>query len=203
MFFTARVAERYPNLARRVVDEGHELGCHSYNHERLDRLDLYAAAKLVEKATRILRRYWDIESFRAPNLKLPPQLLPILAKNGYKVDSSIALYKPPFPRKPTVEHGIVRLPATVTSSMLRLPWRIQAPIHRRLPNPRIYFTHPWEYINMHGKLHRYDCIFNTGEKALKLLSKLIDYLRSEGYKILTISEAAKQIASKIEEQQTQ
>jgi peptidoglycan/xylan/chitin deacetylase (PgdA/CDA1 family) len=201
MFLTARVAEKYPQLVRRIVDEGHELGCHGYNHERLDKLDLHTARRLVEKATMVLRRFASVESFRAPNLKLPSQLLPTLAENGYRVDSSIALYKPPFPRGPRVEYGIVRLPATVTSSVLRLPWRIQVRIHRRLPSLRIYFSHPWEYIDMHGRLQRYDCIFNTGRKALELLSKLIDYLRSEGFKLLTISEAARQVAAKLPEAQ--
>jgi peptidoglycan/xylan/chitin deacetylase (PgdA/CDA1 family) len=199
MFFTARVAEKYPRLVRRVLDDGHELGCHGYNHERFDKLDVTSAQKLIEKATMILRRYGEVTSFRAPNLKLPRQLLPILRRNRYTVDSSIALYKPPFLLKPIIEYGIVRLPATVTSSVLRLPWKIQRYIHEKLPNLRIYFSHPWEYINMHGKLYRYDCVFNTGEKALELLSKLIDYLKNKNFKLLTIREAAEYIASKIEE----
>ncbi|ABM80937.1 polysaccharide deacetylase family protein [Hyperthermus butylicus] len=194
-FSTARVAERYPQLIRRIVDEGHELGCHSYAHERLDKLPGSTVASLLEKATAKLRRFTDqLTSFRAPNLKLPQSLLPVLHKLGYQVDSSIALYKPPFRAMPRVEYGIVRLPVTVTSSMLRLPWRIQKRIHDVLPRGlRIYFAHPWEYIDMSWARVRVDCRYNTGEAALELLRKLIGYLRGKGYTLVTISEAAQHV----------
>ncbi len=193
-FFTALTAKKYPHLARRVVDEGHELGCHSYAHERLDRIDLYRARHLLEKATQILRGFYEVTSFRAPNLKLPPQLLPLLGKLGYTVDSSLALYKPPFPRGPQLEEGLVRIPATTTSSVLRLPWPLQRRIHSILPNPRVYFSHPWEYVDMRGRgLKRYDCVFNTGDTALKLLGKLVDYLQGKSYKLLTMKQLADEL----------
>ena len=182
LFFTAEMAEKYPRLVKRAVDEGHEIGSHGHHHERYDRLTPSEAERLVEKATRILRRYTDeVVSFRAPNLKRPRWLLPILRRHGYTVDSSEALYKPPFPRGPRREQGLLIIPASVTSSVLRLPWRLQALVHRALPAPRVYFAHPWEYIDLSSERVRLDCRFNTGDKALSLLERLIDTLKQQGW----------------------
>ncbi len=192
LFFTAEMAEKYPHLAKRAVDEGHEIGSHGHHHERYDKLAPSEAERLVEKATKILRRYTDnVTSFRAPNLKRPRWLLPILKQHGYTIDSSEALYKPPFPRRPRKEQGLVIIPVSVTSSVLRLPWRLQALIHHALPAPRVYFAHPWEYVDMTRENIRLDCRLNTGETALQLLGALIDTLKREGWIITTITGVAK------------
>ncbi len=188
-YFTAEAAKRYPRLARRVVEEGHELGSHGYAHERLDKLPPGSAVRAIFKSATVLSSYTDrLISFRAPNLQLPNYLLPVLVEAGFAVDSSLATYKPPFPRSPCMYDGLLRVPASVTSSVLRLPWRIQRAIHGRIGSPAIYFSHPWEYVDMRGRLLRPDCVFNTGEKALQLLARLIDYLRSRGWRLVTMAE---------------
>ncbi len=185
-FFTATMALRYPGLAKRVVDEGHELGCHSYNHERLDKISPWLARRSVEKATGVLRRFGEVVSFRAPNLRLPKHLLPFLRRLGYRYDSSPARYKPPFPRGVWVEEGVARIPASTTSSVLRLPWPLQRRIHDRLHSPVVYFSHPWEYVDMSRAPLRWDCRFNTGDRALGLLSILIDHYRARGCSLVTV-----------------
>lgn len=188
-YFTADAAKRYPGLARRVVDEGHELGSHGYVHERLDKLPPGSAARAIFKSAVVLSKYTDrLASFRAPNLQLPGYLLPALTAAGFAVDSSLATYKPPFPKSPCIHGGLLRVPASATSSILRLPWRIQRPIHGRMGSPAVYFSHPWEYVDMRGRVLRPDCVFNTGEKALRLLGRLIDYLRSAGWRLVTMAE---------------
>ena len=187
--FTGEMAEKYPGLAKRVVDEGHELGCHGYRHERLDRVSLDEAERILVKATSVLRRFSDsIVSFRAPNLQRPPQLLPVLQRLGYRVDSSEAHYKPPFPRGPRWVNNVLIVPASVTSSVLRLPWTLQTLIHKRLGDTRIYFSHPWEYVDMSREKIRWDCRFNTGEKALRLLRRLIRSLREQGFVTTTLAD---------------
>jgi len=180
-FTTGQIAEKYPVLVKRIVDEGHELGCHGYAHERLDKLSIDQAERVVEKASTVLRRFSDVVSFRAPNLQLPEPYVAILIRQGYLADSSIALYKPPFRRGIEIfEEGLVRVPASVTSSVLRLPWRLQRLVHSRLPSPIVYFSHPWEYIDMRGQSVRFDCRFSTGEPALKNLQQLIRFHREQG-----------------------
>ncbi|WP_456396888.1 polysaccharide deacetylase family protein [Thermococcus sp.] len=38
LYLQHRWQRNAPHLVKRVIDEGHELGCHAYNHEHLDRL---------------------------------------------------------------------------------------------------------------------------------------------------------------------
>jgi len=197
-FFTAEMARKFPSLVRRVIDEGHELGSHGYMHERLDKLSPSEARRFLEKATAVLRRYSSIRSFRAPNLQLPGELLPVLEKLGYVVDSSLARYKPPFPRGARTAGGLVRLPVSVTSSVLRLPWRLQRLIHNALAPPLVYFSHPWEYVDMRSAPIRLDCRFNTGDAALDLLRRLIRFLRGNGYTITTVCKAARRLGYSVE-----
>jgi peptidoglycan/xylan/chitin deacetylase (PgdA/CDA1 family) len=184
-FFTAEMARRFPELAKRVVEEGHELGSHNYNHERLDKMSFEEGRKVIERSLQILREFGEVTSFRAPNLQFPERYYKVLEENGILVDSSKARYK--GYRGGVRFYGeVLEVPASTTSSVLRLPWRLQMLIHSRLKEPRVYFAHPWEFIPMQGKRIRWDCKFNTGEKALELLGRLIDYYISEGTEFLTM-----------------
>ncbi len=193
-FTTGCIAEKYPELVRRIVDLGHELGAHGYKHERFDKMGLDEAEKVLSKATRVLREFYDVLSFRAPNLQLPESYVRLLQKLGYYADSSTAIYKPPFRRGVEIfEEGIVRIPVSVTSSVLRLPWRLQRIVHKRLPWPIVYFSHPWEYIDMHRKPVRFDCRFGTGTPALNNLRKLIQFHKERNTIFITIRELAEKI----------
>ncbi|MEM1873956.1 MAG: polysaccharide deacetylase family protein, partial [Acidilobaceae archaeon] len=95
-FFTLGiVAVKYPRAVSRIVDEGHELGSHGWDHSRLDKLSPREAVENVKRSLRVLRDYGEVRSFRAPNFKLPHWLLGFLKEEGVEVDSSIARYKPP------------------------------------------------------------------------------------------------------------
>ena len=186
-FFTAEMARRFPDLVKRVIDEGHELGSHNYNHERLDKMTREEGAKAIEKSLRVLREFGDVVSFRAPNLQFPNYYYDILAKNGILVDSSKATYK--GYRDGVKFFGeVLEVPASTTSSVIRLPWRLQRIVHSRLKEPRVYFAHPWEFVPMQGEKIRWDCRFNTGDKALELLGRLIDYYRGIKAEFLTMGE---------------
>ena len=186
-FFTAEMARRFPELVKRVIDEGHELGSHNYNHERLDKMTREEGAKAIEKSLRVLREFGDVVSFRAPNLQFPNYYYDILAKNGILVDSSKATYK--GYRDGVKFFGeVLEVPASTTSSVIRLPWRLQRIVHSRLKEPRVYFAHPWEFVPMQGEKIRWDCRFNTGDKALELLGRLIDYYRGIKAEFLTMGE---------------
>ena len=190
LFATGETYQKYPALMRKALEAGHELAVHGYRHERLDKLPQEDAARAVEKATAAAEKVIGSRpvSFRAPNLQMPRTLYPVLSRLGYRYDSSKALYKPPFHRRPVFIGGVLVIPATVTSSVLRLPWGIQSRIHTVLPRLRVYFSHPWEYIDMTKTRVRWDCRFNTGERAVELLRKLIHWLRSRGYRLLTLAE---------------
>lgn len=189
-FVTGRMAELYPDLISRIPAEGHELGCHGYSHARFDRMNQEEAGYALQKAVKVLRGFdAGMLSFRAPNLKLPEKYLILLEKEGFRYDASTAKYKPPFQRGISVSGKITRVPASITSSFLRLPLPLVIPVLGHMENP-VLFVHPWEFIDMSETPIRPDCKFNTGEKALTNLTAIIRHFRSENYSFLTIREMA-------------
>ena len=188
-FVTGMMAEQYPELIYRIPKEGHELGCHGYTHERFDRMDKDEAKIALKKAGKVLRQFEKrLVSFRAPNLQFPAKYLKLLEEEGYLYDSSLAAYKPPFSRS-RVEGKIIRIPATITSSFLRLPPAIFLPLLRYAKDP-VLFVHPWEFVDMSALPIRPDCRFNTGEKALQNLKTLIHASKAENCLFLTMEERA-------------
>ncbi|WP_148883674.1 polysaccharide deacetylase family protein [Thermococcus aciditolerans] len=184
-FFTAEMARRFPELVKRVIDEGHELGSHNYNHERLDRLTRAEGERAIVKSLKVLREFGEVLSFRAPNLQFPDYYYGILERNGILVDSSKATYKG-YRMGVRFFGDVLEVPASTTSSVIRLPWRAQKLIHAHLKEPRVYFAHPWEFVPMQREKIRWDCKFNTGDKAVELLGRLIDYYKSRNAKFLTM-----------------
>ncbi len=190
-FVTAETSKKFPSVVRRIVDEGHELASHGYMHERYDNLSKHHAATLLRKSLNVLRKHYDVISFRAPNLKLPKHMYELLFKNNILIDSSRRAYLSSFFRehRPYMVNGVLEVPVSATSSLLRLPWRLQEKIHNLILNgTTVYFAHPWEFVNMRTAPIRLDCKFNTGSKALTLLSKLIDNLKRLGADMLLMSD---------------
>jgi peptidoglycan/xylan/chitin deacetylase (PgdA/CDA1 family) len=53
-FLVGNRAEQYPDLAKEIVEEGHEIGSHSYSHPYFDRLSLAQAAREIAVAQTVL-----------------------------------------------------------------------------------------------------------------------------------------------------
>src|SRR5262245_52367770 len=66
-FTTGDVARQHPDVVRRLVSDGHELGCHGDTHRRFSTLDRAAAERELRDASATLRQFADVQSFRAPN----------------------------------------------------------------------------------------------------------------------------------------
>jgi peptidoglycan/xylan/chitin deacetylase (PgdA/CDA1 family) len=90
-FFTCGwVAEKYPELTKELVDNGHEIAAHGYLHEYLDKVSIYEEEKIFNRTDRALKEITeDIRGFRAPYWKLSPNTLEIVAERGYIFDSSL------------------------------------------------------------------------------------------------------------------
>lgn len=188
-FVTGMMAEQYPDLVRRIPKDGHELGCHGYTHARFDRMEIEEARTALRQAGKVLRKFSKrLVSFRAPNLQFPAKYLKLLEEEGFLYDSSLAAYKPPF-SKSMVKGKIIRIPATITSSFLRLPPIVFVPFIRHVEAP-VIFAHPWEFVDMSAMPIRLDCKFNTGEKALKNLETLIRASKEDNCLFLTMEERA-------------
>jgi polysaccharide deacetylase family protein (PEP-CTERM system associated) len=93
-FVLGWVAERFPELVRRIAMLGHEIGSHGYGHRLLYELDpktfrqdLRRAKAAVEDAVGV-----PVRGFRAPSFSITEQSLwsiDVLIDEGFRYDSSI------------------------------------------------------------------------------------------------------------------
>jgi polysaccharide deacetylase family protein (PEP-CTERM system associated) len=93
-YYLGWIAERYPQLVRRTVDAGHEIGSHSYWHRKvcdLDeatfREDLTTSIKVIEDAGGAA-----VTSFRAPSFSITPGTewaFDVLLDAGLDYDASL------------------------------------------------------------------------------------------------------------------
>lgn len=90
-FFTCGwVAEKYPELTRELIDNGHEIAAHGYLHEYLDKTSIDEEKEIFNRADRALKEISeDIKGFRAPYWKLSPNTLELVKETGYIFDSSL------------------------------------------------------------------------------------------------------------------
>jgi peptidoglycan-N-acetylglucosamine deacetylase len=173
-FTTGEVAARYPETVKRLVRDGHELGCHGMTHRAFTSLDPVTARSEIEESAAILRRFAPVTSFRAPYLQFPPAYVEMLEQNAFTLDSSQAKYKLAY-YCDRASPRITRVPASVTSSVLRLPRVVRNTYLSALWSPIVLFVHPWEFVDLRRERLRLDCRFKTGDIALDCVR---DVLRS-------------------------
>jgi peptidoglycan/xylan/chitin deacetylase (PgdA/CDA1 family) len=178
-FITGDSARHSPDVAGRVVADGHELASHGMTHRPFPGLDRDEARAEIRDSARLLREFSDIVSFRAPNLMFPAEYLGLLEDEGFRLDSSQGKYKAAkfSPDGPT---RLTRIPASVTSSVLRLPAFIRDRWLSRLAGPVVLFCHPWEFVDWRRTNLRLDCRFRTGEPALADMKAVIALFKSRG-----------------------
>jgi peptidoglycan/xylan/chitin deacetylase (PgdA/CDA1 family) len=181
-FCTGDVARRHPEIVRRLVDEGHELGCHGDTHARFGGMDRATAEREIRDAAATLRGFGcDVTSFRAPNLDFPAEFVSLLAAYGFALDSSQGRHKPgSFFAPPTRLDGIDRVPASIAPSAVRLPRLVRNALYSRMRDPVVFFFHPWEFIDVTGEPIPLDCRFATGDPALRSLRETIGFFRARG-----------------------
>lgn len=190
-FCTGEVAERFPERIRELIERGHELGCHGHTHRRFDVLGADEADEELTRSTAVLRAFGaPVTAFRAPNLRFPDRYVPLLERHGLGVDSSQAKYKLAFYRRSEAMTSVMRIPASTTSSVLRLPRAIRDPWLAMLSSPVVLFVHPWEFVDLRHTKLRLDCRFRTGDKALAALDSAINALRERGARFLRMDELA-------------
>jgi len=93
-FVLGCVADRHPDLVRRILAGRHEVACHGYDHLSLQWIDPARFRADLSRALDALRAAGakEIVSFRAPYFSLNQTTawaLPILAEHGIRIDSSV------------------------------------------------------------------------------------------------------------------
>jgi polysaccharide deacetylase family protein (PEP-CTERM system associated) len=174
-FFTLGwIAERYPQVVRRIVDNGHELASHGYGHQRASELTPAQFRDDISRAKRILEDTGGVavRGYRAPSFSINRRnwwAVDELENAGYAYSSSIYPVKhdhygvpdaPRFPHRPNGEGGILELPPTTVPLFGRnlpaagggwfrlLPYGVSRWMLRRVNGlegaPCMFYFHPWE-----------------------------------------------------------
>lgn len=146
-FVVGEVASEYPEVVRKIADEGHELGSHGHTHTPLFELSPDAFERELDRSATAIERAGGSEpvGFRAPNFSVTRATdwaLPILESNGYRYDSSVFPVRTPMygvpgaPIRPydvalddpfrassaeQSERGFVEVPLSVLGERIRLP----------------------------------------------------------------------------------
>ena len=186
-FTTGDVAMKYPAAVDKITSAGHELGCHGQTHRSFMSMDDLTAENEIETASKVLREFASVRSFRAPYLALPDRFLRLLEKHEFSLDSSQAKYKLSYYRTPAAT-TLNRVPASVTSSVLRLPRWVRERWLSRLSSPLVLFVHPWEFVDLRKESLRWDCRFNTGAVAVECLRSVLQFLKTRNAKFLRVGE---------------
>ena len=172
-FFTLGwIAERYPDMVKQIVAQGHELASHGYGHQRASDqtpdiffADISRAKKLLEDLSG-----QAVQGYRAPSFSIGHANLwayDSLQRAGYSYSSSIYPIAhdhygmPDAPRfAHTVRSGLLEIPITTVRLFERnfpssgggyfrlLPYPVFRAalrlLRRREAAPAVFYLHPWE-----------------------------------------------------------
>lgn len=90
-FIPGYTAQLYPDLIKRISDEGHEIGVHGYLHEKVSDLNLMQEETALIKTCDILEKITGIRpiGYRAPLWDVNNRTPELLASHGMVYDSSL------------------------------------------------------------------------------------------------------------------
>jgi len=172
-FFTLGwIAERYPQVVRRIVAEEHELASHGYGHERASDLTPQAFNADVTRAKKLLEDLSGVavRGYRAPSFSIGLGNLwafDELSRAGYAYSSSVYPIQHDhygMPNSPRFAYrlasGLLEVPVTTVRLFERnlpssgggyfrlLPyavsrWLLQR-VNRREQESAVFYFHPWE-----------------------------------------------------------
>ena len=173
-FFTLGwVAERLPQVVRRIVSAGHELASHGYDHRRANRQtrvefrdDVARTKALLEDISGVV-----VQGYRAPSFSFDHTnrwVFGCLLEAGYRYSSSVYPVRhdhygiPDAPRFPFRPEGSALLEIPISTLRIRdhnlpiggggyfrlLPYALTRlaldRFHAREGRPAIFYLHPWE-----------------------------------------------------------
>lgn len=172
-FFTLGwIAQRYPQLVRRIAEAGHEVASHGYGHQRASDLTAAEFTSDIESAKHLLEDLCGVAvtGYRAPSFSIGMRNLwafDCLARAGYRYSSSIypiAHDHYGMPDAPRFAHRINEQLIEVPVTTLRLcgrnlpssgggyfrllpyalsRWMLRQ-VHARDQESAIFYFHPWE-----------------------------------------------------------
>jgi hypothetical protein len=206
-FCTGNVIKQQPQIIDLIEGKGHEIACHSLNHERLNNLPFEQCKKIISRSKTIIENRTqnsEIIGFRAPYLKPPDFIFRILKDLNFKYDSSIKSRK----KSEFSQINLYKIKELYPSSFnvfFRLPLGFYL-VRKWILRKRliILYFHSWEAIdiktlmfNQKKKLNpiinyffRLDRWINTGNSFITRIRKFIKEALIKKVEFLTLKQLA-------------
>ena len=110
-FIPGKIVEEFPDLARRIRDEGHEIGFHGYDHTNPADLNYQQEKQDFEKGFEVFHKMLGIRprGYRSAGAQMSDHTWELLADFGFTYDSTMMDSDAPY-RKEVGNHKIVILP---------------------------------------------------------------------------------------------
>lgn len=173
-FVLGWVADKHPDVVRRIAAAGHEIASHGWWHTQVTRLSPAEFREEVRTSRAILESLSGerVLGFRAPSFSIVPGhewAFDVLLEEGYRYDSSLFPIRRPgygWPGAPALPHTIrrpagsllelpmattviagVRIPAAGGGYFRQLPYGLTARAfeeHGSRNQPAMFYIHPWE-----------------------------------------------------------
>lgn len=172
-FVVGWIAERYPDLVKKIWENGHKIGCHSHMHQKIYTLTPDEFREDTKRAKSILEDIIGhlVEGYRAPSYSITKKslwALDILAELGFTYDSSIfPIYHDNYgiPDSPRFEYKLPQQGMMEYPISTLLFWGRKIPVagggyFRLFPywfskmalkkineneiQPFVFYLHPWE-----------------------------------------------------------
>lgn len=160
-FVTGKYVEIYPEIAQRIVAEGHDIGNHTYNHKELAVSNKKTILNELQKTEDVIQRVTGIKTklFRPPRGVCGNAARKVLIEEGYKI---------------------------ILWTISTLDWRKVKPktIFWRVK----LFIRDGAIILFHDSGSLFGCGDSERINTIRALPLVIDFLKEEGYKIITVSE---------------
>ena len=170
-FVLGWIAERYPQLVRRIAAGGHEVASHGYAHMRASEQTPQEFLADIARAKAVLEEITGapVAGYRAPSFSIGPQnpwAFDCIARAGHVYSSSVYPVRhdhygvPDAPRFPhRTPQGVVEIPISTARALGRnlpaggggyfrlAPYALSRWAIRRVNQegrPAIFYMHPWE-----------------------------------------------------------
>jgi polysaccharide deacetylase family protein (PEP-CTERM system associated) len=168
------IAQRHPEMMRRIADQGHEIASHGWDHARVFAMGEEAFSQDIARARATLEDITGqrVTGYRAPSFSIDartPWAHHVLAEQGYAYSSSVAPIvhdhygwreAPRFAFRPVAGAALLEIPVTTAEVAGRrmaaggggffrlLPYAVSRwaieQVNRRDRRPAAFYFHPWE-----------------------------------------------------------
>ena len=184
-FILGPVAQHYPDLIRRIADDGHELGCHGWSHDLVYEMTPRRFREETQRASAVISNVTaqPVTAYRAAYFSITTRslwALDILAELGFQCDSSIFPVHnwrygiPDFDLAPRTiktasgsiceipmsvrQVGKMRLPVTGGAYFRLFPYFVSRANMRAVGKQKravVFYLHPWELDPDHPRIAFY------------------------------------------------